>query len=303
VSYNGYADDKQWGANLALMVAFQHKWFDGYDWVIRINPDVLIRDSTFLQTHINDPNVDAILHKCRQPSCQDGTDNPERTPQPFKYLQIHTDVLVFRPDAPLLWGKQQQRRRHSHVLNGDGTNDWKTSDNRINNDVEVEDVDVDVPFSRMEPAIGELPLDDEFGRHGGINAYLLRAAANAAANTTAGGGDDGNANMSARYDIDVSSLIVGFNHELTASRYFHSIVRAGRHRWWEGIPPSNGLCRVGHNENVVPTTTASDSSGHDRSSSNTGRSRSPVVHDHSTVLQCRGGRVRSCTALDGYDII
>ena len=207
------ANVKQWGANLGLLVAFKHGWFfssSAYEWIVRVNPDVLIRNTTTLQRYFHDPNVDAILHKCRQPSCE------------FPYLQLHTDILVFRPDATLLWQQQQQRQQQEH------------EDKTHVNPTDV----VDIPFSQMESGIGDL-------------------------------------------DNDVYTL----NHELTASKYFHSIVRAGRHVWWDGLPPSFGLCRVGAGER--------------------GGMVSPVIHDHSVINQCRIGYNHSspiqriCTALDG----
>ena len=84
----------QAGANLPMKLGFEEKWFRDYDWVIRINPDVLIRNSTFLldamkqvpntSTESNEKQykLDAILHKCTG-------------------RQIHTDFMAFRPAAVL----------------------------------------------------------------------------------------------------------------------------------------------------------------------------------------------------------
>ena len=63
-------------------------WFDDYDWVIRVNPDVLIRNDTWLiQTMLN-TSVDLILSDCWT---QDYTvhSNPH----------FHTDFYAFRPRA------------------------------------------------------------------------------------------------------------------------------------------------------------------------------------------------------------
>jgi len=60
----------QQGAMLAMEKAIEHKWFDGYDWVIRLNPDVLIRNETWLVKTMLDDDVDGIFAEC----------------PPFKYL-------------------------------------------------------------------------------------------------------------------------------------------------------------------------------------------------------------------------
>jgi hypothetical protein len=49
----GYQD----GAILAIREAFKNHWFDDYDWVIRLNPDVLIRSNSFLLEQINDMHI------------------------------------------------------------------------------------------------------------------------------------------------------------------------------------------------------------------------------------------------------
>jgi hypothetical protein len=73
----------QTGANLGPKLAFQNGWFDDYDWVIRINPDVLIRNSTWLHDKMYyNPLVEAILVQCH----------------PHK---IHTDFFAIRPKALL----------------------------------------------------------------------------------------------------------------------------------------------------------------------------------------------------------
>jgi hypothetical protein len=71
---------KQLGANLGMRLGFANGWFTQtpYDWVVRINPDVLIRNSTWIVPTLKDPSVDAIFHKCTQ-----------RT--------VHTDFFAIRP--------------------------------------------------------------------------------------------------------------------------------------------------------------------------------------------------------------
>jgi hypothetical protein len=70
----------QYGANMAMSIGFSAGWFQPFDWIVRINPDVLIRQSDFLVDHVDDPSIDAIVLWCR----------PE---------QIHTDFVAFRPQT------------------------------------------------------------------------------------------------------------------------------------------------------------------------------------------------------------
>jgi hypothetical protein len=55
----------QEGAMAALTDAAREGWFNGYDWVIRVNADVIIRNDTFLLDVMqNDPNATALLVNC-----------------------------------------------------------------------------------------------------------------------------------------------------------------------------------------------------------------------------------------------
>ena len=72
----------QFGANEAVHLGFNKSWFADYSWVIRINPDVLIRNSTWILQTMNDSAVDAILVECE--------------PEPWR---IHTDFFAIRPSA------------------------------------------------------------------------------------------------------------------------------------------------------------------------------------------------------------
>ena len=51
----------QGGAILAIKKAIENNWFDGYDWVIRLNPDVLIRNETWLVETMSNKEVDGIF--------------------------------------------------------------------------------------------------------------------------------------------------------------------------------------------------------------------------------------------------
>jgi len=58
--------DKQRGAMAALTEAAEKKWLDNYDWVICLNPDVIVRDHSFLLNAMeNDVDASALLINCR----------------------------------------------------------------------------------------------------------------------------------------------------------------------------------------------------------------------------------------------
>ena len=76
----------QAGANLAMELAFRNNWFlvdqknTYYDWIIRINPDVLIRNSSWIAEKMRNPDIDGIFVKCR-------------------HDQLHTDFFAVRPEV------------------------------------------------------------------------------------------------------------------------------------------------------------------------------------------------------------
>lgn len=75
------------GAKAALTDAIREGWWKGYDWVIRVNPDVIIRNDTFLLNVMNhDTNATAILINCVW-------QNKKR------YPIVHTDFFALKPDA------------------------------------------------------------------------------------------------------------------------------------------------------------------------------------------------------------
>ena len=113
---------KQDGAVKAMVDPFlttkETSWFDGYDWIVRLNPDVLIRDDTWLlrimEDNSNNTNntVDAIVIPF--------------TSKKFTNA-LHSDFFAFRPHAingtALIEMYQQQKQddtRHaeSHVYVG-----------------------------------------------------------------------------------------------------------------------------------------------------------------------------------------
>jgi hypothetical protein len=94
VTWDLLAEDQRWeydfqrGANLGLELGFRKGWFAGYDWIVRINPDVLIRNSTWLLQTMADPEVDGIFVRC----------GDERV------YQLHTDFFAVRPGRLMeLW--------------------------------------------------------------------------------------------------------------------------------------------------------------------------------------------------------
>lgn len=67
------------GAMLAMHEGFRQGLFSQYDWVIRLNPDVLILDDRWMLKTMGDSDVDAILVDCES--------------------GIHTDFTIFRPSV------------------------------------------------------------------------------------------------------------------------------------------------------------------------------------------------------------
>ena len=77
-------DNPGWqeGAMAALSDATKGGWFAGYDWVIRLNPDVIIRDESFLlDTMENDPDATGLFINCDH---RGG-------------VKIHTDFFAIKP--------------------------------------------------------------------------------------------------------------------------------------------------------------------------------------------------------------
>jgi hypothetical protein len=81
----------QEGAMLAMTEAYEHGWFKHYDWVIRLNPDVFIKNETFLLQRLHEPDISGVFVDCAQKVCERGRKCPGRI--------IHTDFMAFRPHA------------------------------------------------------------------------------------------------------------------------------------------------------------------------------------------------------------
>ena len=72
------------GDKMALNLAGELKWFDSYDWVIRQNPDVIVRNDTEILASIMNPAVDRIFVNCRPGGME---------------TMLQTDWSAFRPGS------------------------------------------------------------------------------------------------------------------------------------------------------------------------------------------------------------
>jgi len=98
----------QEGAILAFTEAIENHWFDKYDWVIRLNPDVMIRDDTFLLKYFGDSRVHGIFVDCLDRDCPRGnrcTDN-----------MIHTDFFAVRPNAISLSAVRETKQGNAELM-------------------------------------------------------------------------------------------------------------------------------------------------------------------------------------------
>jgi len=78
----------QEGAHLAMTVGIERGFFNMYDWIIRVNPDVLIVNETWILQTLHLPDVDAIFVDCLDKSCTDDCANST--------ILIHTDFFAIR---------------------------------------------------------------------------------------------------------------------------------------------------------------------------------------------------------------
>ena len=79
----------QEGANLAVSWGIYSGLFKGYDWIIRLNPDVIIVNDTWISKTLKDDDVDAIFVDCFE-KCLAGNCTNDA-------LLIHTDFFAVRP--------------------------------------------------------------------------------------------------------------------------------------------------------------------------------------------------------------
>jgi len=86
--------EKQAGAKTAMYEAITSDFFSGYDWVIRLNPDVIVRDDSFLMQTMADPSVSALLINCEAEWGGGGVFEGSE-----QGLRVHTDFFVIKPDV------------------------------------------------------------------------------------------------------------------------------------------------------------------------------------------------------------
>lgn len=79
------------GAMLAMEIATKGRWFDGYDWVIRLNPDVLVLEDAFIIKNMLDSNVTGIFADC--------TDRANKCDKKCERSRINTDFFAARGSA------------------------------------------------------------------------------------------------------------------------------------------------------------------------------------------------------------
>ena len=91
----------QAGATKAMGDAIQNRWFDGYDWVVRTNPDVILYDTRPLEYLLQKNGTWGVFANCKR--------SPPRSVDKKSgkvSAKIHTDFFAVKPDAigPDLFG-------------------------------------------------------------------------------------------------------------------------------------------------------------------------------------------------------
>lgn len=78
-------------------------WFHGYDWIIRLNPDVLIKDDAWIRSQLTNPNVNVIGVDCNKD--RDLAMRGDILPWDdidklgMGRIKLHSDFIAFRPNA------------------------------------------------------------------------------------------------------------------------------------------------------------------------------------------------------------
>jgi hypothetical protein len=103
----------------AIGIGFSAGCFQPFDWIVRINPDVLIRQSDFLVDHVDDPSNDAIILPLLPLSCLSC-----HYPASPAYLTttIYTDFFAIRPQAPTPPGEKAFARMPEVLHDSTGFN-------------------------------------------------------------------------------------------------------------------------------------------------------------------------------------
>ena len=98
------------GAISAMANGDKQGWFQGYDWVVRVNPDVIIRDDTYLLSTISgDVDVDGVFVDCHE-KCKGDTHCNDTG------FQMHSDFTAFRPSAipsDIFWNETNAENMNS----------------------------------------------------------------------------------------------------------------------------------------------------------------------------------------------
>lgn len=98
----------QSGAMRAMHQFVKNGWGNDYDWMIRINPDVLIYDGAYLESFFFDRELSAVFA-----SCQHILVRPRSMSEWVRPGSVHTDFFAVRP----------------HKIPTNAFADWKTSPN------------------------------------------------------------------------------------------------------------------------------------------------------------------------------
>ena len=85
VVHDSWNPGHQLGAMRAMHLLMKNSWWKGYDWVIRLNPDVLIYDDTWIDIFFRDEKLSAVLANCQANLMK-------------SVGHVHTDFFAMRPD-------------------------------------------------------------------------------------------------------------------------------------------------------------------------------------------------------------
>ena len=133
-TYEMIARKKQVGAMRAMVDPFakENRWFDGYDWVIRLNPDVLIRSDTWIRQTLLNSSVDGIFidyNKGRHPNATKGlnSDFYAFRPQAVDFEELQANIFTMKTAETHLYKGFQHSIRQERVAwlpNAESRNGW-----------------------------------------------------------------------------------------------------------------------------------------------------------------------------------
>lgn len=108
--YNNTAG-KQLGAIQAYEDAVENGWFEGYEWIMRVNPDVVVLEDEYIRSKLTD-DVDGLFTDCKDGCVVTSIRRPMKCPPCTRHChnaRPHTDFTVFRP-GPII----ESVRRYEH---------------------------------------------------------------------------------------------------------------------------------------------------------------------------------------------